>query len=96
MLSLLGFPRLGDSTEALSSAGRYDPARRKLTIGPTNERAWAFSSTSSERLGFFWSESGAAALNSRLVFENYFDIYFDEVRTPACMILLQVCVCVCV
>jgi hypothetical protein len=72
--------RLGDPTEAISSAGIYNVRERKLTISPAFERAWAFTGTSSELLGLFWSNSGAAAYNAVLAPEFYFDIMFNEAR----------------
>eukprot|EP00884_Botryococcus_braunii_P008620 jgi/Botrbrau1/1775/Bobra.0217s0030.1 len=69
---------IGLPTLAFSTLGPWEPWARKLRMGPTYTRAWAYENSSSELVGLLWTVSGASDFASNLLPMLFFDIYLDE------------------
>ena len=72
--------------QAISTAGVWDPAQRKLSLNVFDSRVWALHDTSSEKKllgGLLWLPSGAAHYNYIQATAPAVDIYFNEVRYPS-------------
>lgn len=79
---LSGHYRYGYLGEVLhSTAGKWDPIQRRLTVTTFADRVWGFESTSSVTKGCWLSFSGASHANFYSAFEATLDFFMNEVMT---------------
>lgn len=79
-LILVLHDRIGYAGEVLhSTAGKWDPVQRRLTITNYAPRIWGFESTSSVKEGCWYPFTGASHANFFVTFEATLDVFMNEV-----------------